>query len=130
LGGIVNAIMTDNGFIVPEFEKIQNNERIWRPGTLGNLFVGAVAALVSRALYGPAAGLSVGNFNADLTWAGFAAAVLVAIGGARWLSAEVDKSLLKGAAAVAARKKANDQLAANIALLAPAKALLAAVDAP
>src|SRR5215472_13364154 len=120
--------MTDNGFIVPEFEKIQNNERIWRPGILGNLFVGAVAALVSWALYGPAAGLSVGNFNADLTWAGFAAAVLVAIGGARWLSAEVDKSLLKGAAAVAARKKANDQLAADIALLAPAKALRAAVD--
>jgi hypothetical protein len=122
--------MTDNGFIVPEFEKIQNNERIWRPGTLGNLFVGAVAALVSRALYGPAAGLSVGSFNADLTSAGFAAAVLVGIGGARWLSAEVDKSLLKGAAAVAASKPANNQLAASIALLAPAKALRAAVDAP
>jgi hypothetical protein len=122
--------MADNGFIVPEFETIQNNVRIWRPGILGNLFVGAVAALVSWALYGPAAALSVGNFKADLTWAGFAAAVLVGIDGARWLSAEVDKSLLKGAAAVAARKQANQELAANIALLAPAKALRAAVNAP
>jgi hypothetical protein len=129
LGGVLNAVMTDNGFILPQFAAVQNNARIWRPGVLGNLVVGAVAAVVSWALYGPSAGLPVGDFKAELTWAGFAAAVLVGIGGARWLSAEVDKSLLKGAAAVAAGKQANPQLAAQMGTLPPAAALQAAVAA-
>jgi hypothetical protein len=130
LGGVLNAIMTDNGFIVPKFATVQDNVQIWRPGVLGNVVVGAVAALVSWALYGPSAGLSVGDFKADLTWAGFASAVLVGIGGARWLSSEVDKSLLKGAAAVAASKQANQQLVAQMGTLAPAAALRAAVASP
>ena len=129
LGGILNAVMTDNGFIQPQFVTAEDGSRIWRPGILGNLIVGAVAALVSWALYGPSAGLPVGDFKAELTWAGFASAVLVGIGGARWLSSEVDKSLLKGAAAAAASKSANPALAAKMGTLAPAAALEAAVAA-
>jgi len=130
LGGILNAVTTDNGFIVPQFAQVDGGgARIWRPGVIGNVVVGAIAALVSWALYGPAAGLPIGDFKAELTWAGFASAVLVGIGGARWLSAEVDKSLLKGAAAAAAGKQANPQLAGQMGALAPAAALAAAVNA-
>jgi hypothetical protein len=46
------------------------------------------------------------------------------------LSAEVDKSLLKGAAIVAATKKENLQLAGKIGALAPAAVLQAAVASP
>jgi hypothetical protein len=127
MGGILNALTTDNGFIFPKFASLPDGVRIWRPGMLGNLAVGAIAALVSWALYGPSAGLPVGDFNAALTWAGFASAVLVGIGGARWLSAEVDKSLLKGAATVAAGKRPNPNLVAQLGLLPPAAALRAAV---
>jgi hypothetical protein len=129
LGGILNAVTTDNGFILPQFASMNGGGRIWRPGVLGNMVVGAIAALVSWALYGPAAGMPVGDFKAELTWAGLASAVLVGIGGARWLSAEVDKSLLKGAAAAAAGKAANPQLAGQMGALAPAQALAAAVSA-
>jgi hypothetical protein len=82
LGGILNALITDNGFIFPTFATISNGARIWRPGVLGNLIVGAIAAVVSWALYSPSAGLPVGDFDAALTWAGFASAVLVGVGGA------------------------------------------------
>jgi hypothetical protein len=131
LGGVLNAFTSDNGFIVPQYAPLGDGKgQIWRPGVIGNVLVGAVAAIVSWALYGPAAGLPVGDFNAQLTWAGFASAVLVGMGGARWLSAEVDKSMLKGAAAAAAGKPANLRLAAQLSALAPAAALNAAVESP
>jgi hypothetical protein len=131
LGGVLNAITTDNGFIVPQFAKMDGTgASIWRPGVIGNVVVGAIAALVSWALYGPAAGLPLGDFKADLTWAGFASGVLVGMGGARWLSSEVDKSLLKGAAAAVAGKQSNPQLAGQMAALTPAQSLAAAVNAP
>lgn len=129
LGGILNAVTTDNGFIIPKLAAMPDGASIWRPGILGNLIVGAIAAVVSWALYGPSAGLPVGDFKAELTWAGFASAVLVGVGGARWLSAEVDKTLLKGAASVAAGKQANQQLVAQMSTLSPASALQAAVNA-
>jgi|SRR6516225_2844439 hypothetical protein len=55
LGGILNALTTDNGFVFPKFATISDDARIWRPGALGNLIVGAIAAVVSWALYSPSA---------------------------------------------------------------------------
>ncbi|MBV8934298.1 MAG: hypothetical protein JO095_00615 [Alphaproteobacteria bacterium] len=48
LGGLVNALITDNGFVLPKYA-----EGIWRPGFLSTAFIGAVAAVVSWGLYGP-----------------------------------------------------------------------------
>lgn len=126
MGGVLNAVTSDNGFIVPRFAPVDGGGKIWRPGVIGNVVVGAIAAVVSWALYGPSAGLPVGDFKAELSWAGFASAVLIGVGGARWLSAEVDKSLLKGAASVAAGKAANPNLQAQMGTLTPAAALEAA----
>jgi len=41
VGGLLNALMADEGFIVPRLEML-DSRRIWRPGFLGNMFVGAV----------------------------------------------------------------------------------------
>ena len=49
LGGVVNALMTDNGFALPRFEQATTGVNILRPGFVGNVVIGAVAALVSWA---------------------------------------------------------------------------------
>ena len=130
LGGVVNALLSDNGFALPRTAMTPDGGSILRPGMLGNCLIGAVAALTSWGLYGTAASVPVlSPATADITWAGFAGAVIVGIGGSRWLSAEVDKTLLKGAASAAAANPANDQLAAKLAILSPARALSAALAA-
>jgi hypothetical protein len=42
LGGILNALTTDNGFVFPKFAMVSDGARIWRPGALENLIVGAI----------------------------------------------------------------------------------------
>src|SRR5438552_12181715 len=51
VGGLVNALMTDNGFALPK-EVVVNDVSVVRPGFLGNILVGATAAYVSWGLYG------------------------------------------------------------------------------
>ena len=127
LGGVVNAFMSGNGDIILPQALAANGGSIWRPGIVGNILVGAIAALISWGLYGPAAGVSViSSVNADITWAGFAAAALVGVGGSRWLTAEVDKTLLKGAAVAAASKDKDPNLASRMTALSPAEAYKAA----
>jgi hypothetical protein len=48
------------------------------------------------------------------------------VGGARWLSNEVDKSLLRAAASEAALSSKNEELAATLAIVQPVQALRAA----
>jgi hypothetical protein len=46
IGGVVNALLSDNGFILPKKEE-RDNTKIIRPGFLVNIFIGGIAALVS-----------------------------------------------------------------------------------
>lgn len=55
LGGLINALMSDNGFGLPRTHDV-NGVSVWRPGVIGNVAVGAVAAFVSWGLYGRYAG--------------------------------------------------------------------------
>jgi hypothetical protein len=100
VGGVINALMTDNGFLMPY--KDEKNRNIIRPGLIGNIIIGIVAALVSWGLYGPWANTVwfVGNMGEPLsevsigvTISTLAGAVLIGIGGSRWLTSEVDKRL-------------------------------------
>ncbi len=59
VGGIVNALMTENGFIFPSSVQQPNGPKIWRPGILGNALVSAVAALISWGLYGADAAYNI-----------------------------------------------------------------------
>ncbi len=55
VGGVINAIISDNGFVVPREETV-DNVCIVRPGIAGNVLVGAVAAFISWGLYGSYSG--------------------------------------------------------------------------
>ena len=130
VGGIVNALISDNGFVLPKaVPPDPQGTQIIRPGFLGNVLMGGVAAMISWGLYGSSSSECVVGCGtaptstptplAGLTLASLVGAVLVGIGGARWLTNEVDKKLLKATALAASTA---DQ-AARIAVAAPAEAL-------
>src|SRR2546423_1460047 len=93
IGGVVNAVMTENGFVLPKQEKVDSGT-ILRPGFLGNLIIGGVAAGVSWGLYGPLANKVVfppslvATGDTGIALATLVGAVLVGVGGARWLTNE------------------------------------------
>jgi hypothetical protein len=134
VGGAVNALLTDNGFIFPRTDVVDTTP-LWRPGFLGTMAVGAAAAIVSWGLYGPfasyailgpavppVAGAATGP-AAGLTLSALVGALLVGMGGGRWLTDQADKSLLKAAAVKAAAGSADAAASAKIAAARPAVAL-------
>jgi hypothetical protein len=127
VGGIINAIISDNGFVVPREETI-NNVCIVRPGIAGNVLVGAVAAFISWGLYGSYSGAlifsssgSLGMSELNLTLSSVAGAILIGMGGARWLTNEVDKSLLKTAAVTAAVSRPSSEDSQRMVVATPSQ---------
>ena len=128
IGGIVNALLSDNGFVLPKKE-INGGTNIIRPGYLGNIFVGGISAAISWGLYGPfAAAYVVGGSNdpnmaaVGLSLSSLVGALLVGVGGARWLTNEVDKTLLRAAASGAAAGNPDALGAIAISTASPAEA--------
>jgi hypothetical protein len=73
-------------FALPQFDK---NNKIWRPGWVGNVFVGAVAAVVVGGMYGPLAQFVINGSQQtvpQLTVAQLLGAVIVGIGGGNILT--------------------------------------------
>ncbi|MGH9337127.1 MAG: hypothetical protein ACRD21_25565, partial [Vicinamibacteria bacterium] len=112
-----------------------NDGRIVRPGFLGNILIGAIAAAISWGLYGPFSGYPLfGDTSTDtskpifLTLTALVGAVLVGVGGARWLTNEVDKTLLRAAASQAAAGPQDPDKASRILTASPAKALNLAIQ--
>jgi hypothetical protein len=131
VGGIANALLTDNGFILPHPEETESSAII-RPGFLGNIFVGAIAAGISWGLYGPfAAALIIGSQPGatasteafGLSLSALVGALLVGVAGAKWLTNEVDKRLLRAAASRAAASNPLPDASRRIAVSSPAEAL-------
>jgi len=124
VGGIVNALLSENGFIMPKTEHVEGT-KIIRPGMIGNILIGAVAAGVSWGLYGAAATTPLTS-NVEqpvpLTLSALMGAVLVGIAGAKWLTNEVDKTLLKAAAVQAASSQISPQKAQAMANATPSVA--------
>jgi hypothetical protein len=104
LGGIVNALISDNGFILPE-----RRHGIWCLGFLSNILVGAFAAFASWSFYGSGAGIDLADITertvVSLRFSALSGAFLVGVGGAKWITNEVDKKLLKESVKVAGIKK-------------------------
>ena len=130
IGGVVAALTSDDkGFVLPA--KVRDSQTtIIRPGFLGLVVVGAVAAAVSFALYGPLTGATAiggpdpqsGSEPTDqygLTLASLAGAVLVGAGGSKWLASQVDKQVLQEAAIVAASKNPDGAAATRMASGSP-----------
>lgn len=130
MGGTVNALLSDNGFVMPVREA-----GILRPGWVGNALTGGVAASISWSMYGPLGTYSIVGSSgsmpgADLTLSAFGAAILVGVAGARWLTSEVDKSLLRAAGVEVAKQTSSESLVAAMASSTPAAALNAVRTPP
>jgi hypothetical protein len=133
VGGVVNALLTDNGFIKPRKETTSAGVDIYRPGFIGNIIIGAVAAGISWGLYGPLASyVLLGSTEAiaknpsaalGISLSTVVGAVLIGIGGAKWLTNEVDKRLLKAAAVEAAKGKSSPDASARMAMSSPSESL-------
>jgi hypothetical protein len=103
VGGVVNALLTDNGFILPTRVK-----QIWCPGFISNVLIGTFSAFASWSFYGSGAGLDVSGAGQrteiSLTFSALAGAFMVGVAGARWITNEVDKKLLGESVREAAKK--------------------------
>jgi hypothetical protein len=132
-GGVVNALMTDKGFLLPTKETV-DTLTIFRPGWIGNVIIGALAAVISWGLYGPLASYTIAGTAAavaasnssekiGLALSSLVGAALVGVAGARWLTNEVDKSLLRAAAVKAANAPGSPAVALQMAVATPLQAL-------
>ena len=123
VGGAVNAFGSGQGFGLPRTVRTSAGARIWRPGGLGTVLTGIFAAGANWGLYGPfSSSFIYGGHPANpigVTLAALVTASLVGYAGARWLTTEVDKKLLRAAAAEAAASSADPSAAARIATATP-----------
>lgn len=124
-GGFVNVFIGDCGLHLPKIE-----QGIFMPGFLGNVLIGALAALGS---WGAAKAIVVyGGTGPALTFStgDIANALLLGFGGAKWFKTETDKSVLQQTAAIAAGRNSDPAAAIEIANGTPAQALAVAVQMP
>lgn len=103
LGGVINGIITDRGVIIPGRVTIKDGMEVWRPGILTNILIGAIAAFLYWSIYGSGNNLDLMHPPSDMQLPiltiGFS--VLTGIGGARWVTNEVDKYVLRKSTAMA-----------------------------
>jgi hypothetical protein len=106
VGGVVNALLSDNGFALPRRES-----GVWCPGVISNILIGALAAFSSWSFYGSGAAIDLAARRESertvisLRFSALAGAFLVGVAGAKWITNEVDKRLLKESVKVAASGK-------------------------
>jgi hypothetical protein len=88
IGGLVNCAIAGE-FALPHIDR---EAKVWRPGWIGNVVVGAVAAPVIWGIYGPLAGHAItGADKIDLTLAQVFVSVVIGLGGGRILTLEAQK---------------------------------------
>ena len=106
MGGLLNAYMSDNGFALPTRIK-----GVWCPGALWNIFVGGVSAVTSLALYGSGAAIDLSGprEQISLKLGALAGALIVGMAGSKWLTSEVDKSLMKQTVIEVAKKNLSEE---------------------
>jgi membrane associated rhomboid family serine protease len=126
IGGVVNALLTDNGFVKP---RVIHN--IWCPGAISNILIGAFSAFSSWAFYGSGASVELTQLNErtaiSLRFSALAGAFLVGVAGARWLTNEVDKRLLRESVVEAGKKNLSAEDCQRI-VKAPAREVLKALE--
>jgi hypothetical protein len=131
VGGVINALLSKSSGLAGPY--IENG--ILQLGALGNVIVGAFAAVTTWGLYGPLKdavllGSNPGELPANLTVTSLVGAALAGAGGARIIASEIDKMILKKTAVEAAKKQASPTLAAMIASSGARYALNATMNTP
>ena len=104
VGGIVNTLMNDGKFRLPEIAG-----GVLCPGFIGNALIGGFASVISWSLYGAGAGIDLARQAGErqavsLTMGALAGAALVGFAGAKWLTSEVDQKLLRATVNASADK--------------------------
>jgi hypothetical protein len=123
LGGFANVFIGDSGLHLPTID-----QGIFRPGYIGVVFVGLIAAVGAwLATQGSAltGGLTLSP-PVTLRLSELSTAIVVGFGGARWFKSETETTIFRKTAAVAASKAADSDAAATIAAGSPIEALTAA----
>jgi len=90
IGGFANCLVVGE-LSLPHIDR---GARIWRPGWIGNIFVGALAAVVVWGVYGPFASFDIIRDNlkeASLTIAQLLSSLLVGLSGGRILTNLAEK---------------------------------------
>lgn|SRR5215813_9402037 len=94
LGGLVNALISDDGLIIFRIQSLADGRRILRPGFLGNTLIGAITAMILAGLYTPVGAVPMaGTLPYELTVQTLVGAVVSGVGGARLLNAEVNRRI-------------------------------------
>jgi hypothetical protein len=107
LGGTVNSAISGE-FRVPQFDRVA---KVWRPGWIGNVLVGAVASVVVWGIYGPLASYDVltGEMaGVHLTVAQLLTSLVIGLSGGKILTLMAEKQ---------AATISKDQLAAAVKAL-------------
>ena len=98
------------------------------PGAISNILVGSFAAFSSWAFYGSSASIDLADKGLrraiSLRFSALAGAFLVGVEGAKWITSEVDKRLLKQGVQAAASVKLPKEQSERIAEGSPWQILL------
>src|SRR5262249_11655502 len=89
VGGLVNALLAEKGLRIWQIEHLPDGGTIIRPGFVGNMLIGGVAAVVMVLAYYPPA--TAGSSNPIFSPQQLLGALAAGVGGARILSQEVDR---------------------------------------
>ncbi|MDX2520924.1 hypothetical protein PV355_38230 [Streptomyces stelliscabiei] len=139
VGGFAAALLSnDQGFRLPHRVKIEEAS-VLRPGFIGLVVIGALAAVASWGLYGPVATSTIFGGNATgepardnygITIAAMIGAFLVGVGGSKWLANASDKEVLRAAATTAAGRDADHDIAAKMSTAEPSRIAELAEELP
>jgi hypothetical protein len=88
LGGLVNCAVAGE-FALPHVDR---DAKVWRPGWIGNVVAGAIAAPVIWGIYGPLAGRSItAPEPIEITLIQAFTSIVIGFGGGRILTLEAQK---------------------------------------
>jgi hypothetical protein len=124
VGGLVNVFLDESGFHLPKTE-----QDVWRPGYLGIIFVGMIAALGSWLMTTPGEIRGTASVH-SLPYSALATALLVGFGGSKWFRSEGDSRIYQKAAAIAASREPDQSIATQIAGSTPMQTLAAVSKLP
>lgn len=126
VGGLINGFVNDKGFLLlPKKIERGDGSSFFRPGFLGNILIGAVAATVSWLLYGPLSQVVIGKTIAVpvITFAALGNAVFVGLMGSGWFTNAAGKNLFQLAASQAAAASPSGDTAKQMLMATPGEAL-------
>ena len=118
LGSLVSLFIGDNGWHLPMID-----QGVFRPGYLGNMLVGGLAALASWGMLQAAVLIGAKHDALVFKTSDMSNAIIVGFGRASWFKSQIEKVILQKTAAVAAGKPSDPGAAGQIASATPMEAL-------